>query len=245
MVPTYLPGPGCPAFEGGTGVSYASRGDDDEAFPPATRYEAQDGDNDADDANADARRSAAELCQAEKRRRAERGLVVKEFSEHAMAVFDAGKRGFFPAYCVRFRPHEGAAARARTEWAKEWRRVRVVRTEWHLPGAARGSDCGGTGRRCFRSYVVEHLDAPRDLENCAPERDGDAEAIASIVALQGSRERGVHPSHLPKDMTHSTLPSTFRAGDAVEVNQRRGGFVFSPSYYFSRVSTGSSHRTTP
>ena len=213
LVPMYLPGPDCPAFEGGTAFSYALRGDDDKPFPPADQYEAADGDNDADDTKADAQRSDAERCQAEARRRAERGLVVKEFSEHAMAVFDAGKRGIVPAYHVRFRPHAGVAARARTAWAVEWRRVRVIRPEWHLSGAARG--VVGT-RRCFRSYVVEHLDAPDGFETiCSPELDSDADAVARIIALQGSRERGVHPCpHLPNYMTQAI---TFRAGDVVEV----------------------------
>ena len=235
MTPMYLPGPGCPAFEGGTATSYAALGDNDEPFQSAESYDKPDGDDDDanDYTNADERRLPSERCQIHRRRRAERGFVVKEISELSHTEFDGGKRGNFKSIHVRFRPHEGAAARACTEWSGEWRRVRVVRAEWHLKGAARREP---GSRRCFRSYVVEHLDAPEGFaEKCAPEGDHDLKAIARIVALQGARERGVHPfPHLPKDMTSA---DSFRAGDLVEVAQsflgdvsfsfRCCGFLFS------------------
>ena len=148
-----------------------------------------------------------------------------------MAIFGAGKHGQFRAWEVRFRPHVGDAARACHGWAGQWRRVRVVGVEWHDNDTQPTTSAGGRldddderHHRCFRSYVDEHLDAPKGFSlsrdgasSSEPEFDADARAVSCVLALQGTKEHGVGTHLLSREATDT---QKFRAGDKVELRER-------------------------
>ena len=248
----YLPGPGCPPYENEPATSYISRGDDDAiAREPLPRDEGFDyipPPSESERRRAETRRRAeaglvVKHCSP---------LSMTVFGGGKHGQFKAWEVRFRPHVGDAARAcHKWAGQWRRVRVVGvEWHLGDTRSTTMTSAGgilddddahSGGGGDVGGvsgggggiTGgvsgdgslrRHCFRSYVVEHLDAPKgfslsenDESTSEPEFEADAVAVSRVLALQGAREHGVGTHLLPREATDA---SKFRAGDAVELRER-------------------------